>query len=52
MLLQKQGIPIHLKIIGDGILKSEVEDYITKHHLKNIEVLGKISQSSVMEAVC
>ena len=49
-LLQKQGIPIHLKIIGDGILKSEVEDYITKHHLKNIEVLGKISQSSVMEA--
>lgn len=48
-LLQKQGIPIHLKIIGDGMLKSEVEDYITKHHIKNIEVLGKISQSSVME---
>ena len=49
LLLQKQDIPIHLKIIGDGILKSEVEDYITKHHIKNIEVLGKISQSSVME---
>lgn len=48
--LQKQGIPIHLKIIGDGNLKGEVEDYITKHQLKNIEVLGKISQSSVMEA--
>lgn len=48
-VLQNKGIPIHLKIIGDGNLKSEVEDYITKHHIKNIEVLGKISQSSVME---
>ena len=48
-LLQKKGMPVHLKIIGDGTLKSEVEDYITKHHIKNIEVLGKISQSSVME---
>ncbi len=48
--LQSQGIPIHLKIIGDGILKNEIEDYITKHQIKNIEVLGKISHSSVMEA--
>lgn len=48
--IQRQGIPIHLKIIGDGILKKQIEDYIFKHQIKNIEVLGKISQSSVMEA--
>lgn len=48
--LQQQQIPVHLKIIGDGNLKEDVEDYITKHQIKNIEVLGKISQSSVMEA--
>lgn len=47
--LQKNDIPIHLKIIGDGTLKLEMEEYIMKNQLKNIEVLGKISQSSVME---
>lgn len=47
--LQNRGIPIHLKIIGDGNQKAVIEDYITRHQLKNIEVLGKISQSSVME---
>lgn len=47
--LKNLGVPIHLKIIGDGILFNEVENYITKHQLKNIELLGKISQSSVME---
>jgi glycosyltransferase involved in cell wall biosynthesis len=42
-------VPIHLKIIGDGALKQETEDYIARNQLKNIEVLGKISQSRVME---
>jgi glycosyltransferase involved in cell wall biosynthesis len=47
--LQENNIPIHLKIIGDGILKEETEDFISKYQLKNIEVFGKISQSQVME---
>ncbi len=47
--LQEKGIPIHLKIIGDGKLKEDIEEFISKNQLKNIEVLGKISQSSVME---
>lgn len=48
--LLEMGLPVHLKIIGDGNLKNQIEDYITKHHIKNIEVLGKISQSSVLDA--
>lgn len=47
--LTEIGIPIHLKIIGDGYMKKEIEDFISKHHLINIEVLGKISHSSVIE---
>lgn len=47
--LQQLNIPIHLKIIGDGELKSEIEEFISKNNLNNIEVLGKISQSSVLE---
>ena len=47
--LQENNIPIHLKIIGDGVLKEETEDFIYKHRLKNVEVFGKISQSQVME---
>lgn len=47
--LQVNGIPIHLKVIGDGPLKQEAEDYIFKRQLKNVEILGKISQSRVME---
>jgi glycosyltransferase involved in cell wall biosynthesis len=47
--LQQADIPVYLKIIGDGYLKKEVEDYIYINSLKNIEVLGKISQSRVMD---
>ena len=47
--LQEKNIPIHLKIIGDGILKDEIEKYISNHKIVNIELLGKISQSQVME---
>lgn len=47
--LQENNIPIHLKIIGDGILKAETEEFIAKYNLKNVEVFGKISQSQVME---
>jgi glycosyltransferase involved in cell wall biosynthesis len=48
--LQQQNIPIHLKIIGDGALRNAIEDYITRYQLNNIDLLGKISQSQVMEA--
>ncbi|MCB0508976.1 MAG: glycosyltransferase family 4 protein [Bacteroidetes bacterium] len=48
-ILQQQGIPIHLQLIGDGILKRDLEKYIAKHQLNQIDVLGKISQSSVLE---
>lgn len=47
--LQHNNIPIHLKIIGDGNLKGAIEDYIIKNNLKDIELMGKISQSQVME---
>ena len=47
--LQENNIPIHLKIIGDGNLKEETEAFISKYQLKNVDVLGKISQSKVME---
>lgn len=47
--LQEKNIPIHLTIIGDGILKDEIERYISNHKIVNIELLGKISQSQVME---
>ncbi|MFN8284377.1 MAG: glycosyltransferase family 4 protein [Chitinophagales bacterium] len=47
--LQKNNLPIHLKIIGDGTLKEELERYISTEQLINIELLGKISQSQVME---
>jgi glycosyltransferase involved in cell wall biosynthesis len=47
--LQEKNIPIHLTIIGDGILKDEIEKYISNHKIVNIELLGKISQSQVME---
>lgn len=47
--LQQDNIPIHLKIIGDGNLKDAIEDYIVKNNLKDIELLGKVSQSQVME---
>ena len=47
--LQQSNIPIHLKIIGDGELKNEIEEFISKNNLKNIELLGKISQSSVID---
>lgn len=42
-------VPVQLKIIGDGLLKQEIEDYIATHQLRDIEVFGKISQSRVME---
>lgn len=47
--LLKRNIPIHLKIIGDGVLKRQLEDYISANRLINVELLGKVSQSKVME---
>jgi len=38
--LQQLNIPIHLKIIGDGELKSEIEEFISKN--KIIQTLNKI----------
>lgn len=48
VLLQQQ-IPIHLTFIGDGELKSNLETYIKKHKVTNVEFVGKISQSQVLE---
>jgi glycosyltransferase involved in cell wall biosynthesis len=48
-ILRNKNIPIHLKIIGDGTLKNKVEEYITTNGINNIDLLGKISQSSVFE---
>lgn len=47
--LQQQQIPIHLKFIGDGKLKDDIERYIIDNNLNNIELVGKISQSQVVE---
>lgn len=46
-LLQKSNCPIELKIIGDGKLKSEIENYIFHNQIQNIKILGRISQSEV-----
>lgn len=48
VLLQQQ-IPVHLTFIGDGELKSNLEAYIKKHKITNVEFVGKVSQSQVLE---
>lgn len=48
-LLQERNVPVHLKIIGDGILKQDLETFIAQHKLINVELLGKISQSQVIK---
>lgn len=49
LILEKQNIPIHLKIIGDGVLKQELENFVSINKLSNIEFSGKISHSQVMD---
>lgn len=48
-LLEQKKIPFHLKIIGDGDLKTEMERLIFKLGIKNISLMGKVSHSEVMQ---
>jgi glycosyltransferase involved in cell wall biosynthesis len=47
--LQKINLPISLKIIGDGKLKEEIENYIFHNQIQNIKILGRMSQSEVIQ---
>mgnify|MGYP000965516596 FL=1 len=49
LILEKQNIPVHLKIIGDGVLKQELENFVSINKLSHIEFSGKISHSQVMD---
>jgi glycosyltransferase involved in cell wall biosynthesis len=50
-LLQSwEGLPrVPLKIIGDGPLRSWIEEYITRKRMSQIEVLGNVAHSIVIE---
>jgi glycosyltransferase involved in cell wall biosynthesis len=48
-LLENKEIPFHLKIIGDGDLKNEVEKQIYKLKLKSVSLMGKVSNSEVVQ---
>ena len=43
--------PIPLKIVGDGPLLSETQEFIKIEHLENIELLGHCSHSDVLELI-
>jgi glycosyltransferase involved in cell wall biosynthesis len=45
----KISSPFNLKIVGDGPLKKEVQDFASSH--ANVEWLGKIGRDSVLEAI-
>lgn len=47
--LQHIQLPINLKIIGDGKLKKEIENYIFQNQIQNIKILGRMSQSEVFQ---
>ncbi len=47
--LQKRNLPINLKVIGDGKLKKELENYIFQYQIQNIKILGRMSQSEVFK---
>jgi glycosyltransferase involved in cell wall biosynthesis len=47
--LQHINLPISLKIIGDGKLKEEIENYIFHNQIQNIKILGRMSQSEVIQ---
>jgi glycosyltransferase involved in cell wall biosynthesis len=47
--LQHFNLPINLKIIGDGKLKKELENYIFHNQIQNIKILGRMSQSEVFQ---
>lgn len=48
-ILENNNIPFNLKIIGDGPLKNEVENLIYNLKIKNVSILGKISNSEVIQ---
>ena len=48
-LLLKSNDKLKLKIIGDGPLRNEIDNYISKNSLKNIELLGRVSSSKLID---
>lgn len=49
VLKEKNSTNIHLKIVGDGPLKGELEKAVGERNLKNIEFLGKRSSSECLD---
>lgn len=47
-ILEQKGIPFQIKMIGDGVLKNDIESLIYQLKIKNISLLGKISNSEVI----
>ncbi|MBX7226476.1 MAG: glycosyltransferase family 4 protein [Chitinophagales bacterium] len=47
-LLRKMGLPVRMKMIGDGKLKPMLENWIRHYQIEHIELTGKISQSQVL----
>ena len=46
-LLTEKGYCLDLFIVGDGIQKKEIENYIEKKEYSNIHMTGKVSQNEV-----
>ena len=47
-ILRKKGLPVRMKMIGDGKLKQTLENWIRHYQVEHIELTGKISQSQVL----
>jgi glycosyltransferase involved in cell wall biosynthesis len=50
--LHKEGVRVHLDLYGDGILKKELQNYITSNKLENMVILhGNQSKEVIKEAL-
>jgi len=52
VVLRKNGMPVHLHIIGDGMLRSHLEAVIHKHNAESyIQLCGKVSQDELARRI-
>lgn len=41
--------PLSLVLVGDGVLRNEVEEYISKHNLEDVKLLGFVEPNKIPE---
>lgn len=49
--LKKKNYEVHISVFGDGILRDEIQDYISKNNLKNqITIFGNQTKDTIKKA--